>query len=117
MELVYWYSDVLAWMLLLCIAISVYFHMIYVLTDGGAQGISVLLAVNVVMILASGLILPKSYFPKWVQWFGSAMPLQIWTEYAIEVLFDQVTVTTVGWLFVITGIELGIGGIALCRKS
>lgn len=117
LELVYWYPDVLAGMLLLCIAISVYFHMIYVLTDGGVQGVSVLLAVNVVMILASGLILPESYFPKWVQCFGSVMPLRIWTEYAMEVLFDQVTVMSAVRLLAITGIELGIGGIALCRKS
>lgn len=117
LECVYWYSGALAGLLLLSVAISAYFHMIYVLANDGVRGISVLLAVNVGMILVSGLILPTAYLPKWAQCIGEVLPLGIWSAYARGVFYEQMTVGECVRLLIATGAELGIGGIILCRRS
>lgn len=117
LQLFYWTPDVLLSMFLLCITISAYFYMIYGLCDNGIQGASVLFAVNAAMILISGLILPLAYLPKGVQYLGNVMPLHIWSEYARECLFEYVQPISIMWLLIITGVELGIGGLVVCRKS
>lgn len=117
LELVYWYPLVLGNLLLLCISISAFFHLIFVLTGGGVQSITVLLAVNVSMILAAGLLLPSVYLPDWLEAIGTVLPLHIWMEYMEEILYGHTDAAVVGSICVLTVIELGTGGVVTCRKS
>lgn len=117
LKLLYWSSEMLVSTLLLCLTVSAYFYMIYGLCDNGMQGASVLFAANAAMILISGLILPSAYLPGSIQHIGNVMPLYIWSEYAREILFEYVQPASIIWLLIITGLELGIGGFVVCRRS
>ena len=87
------------------------------MTDGGVQGVTVLLAVSLVMVLVSGLIVPEAYLPQWLAPVGKTMPLHIWVQYTEALLYGRLTGAAVAPLFAVTGIGLGIGGIASCKKS
>lgn len=117
LELFYWYPGELLGWLPVGISISAFFYMVYEVTDGGVQGVTVLLAVSLVLVLLSGLILPEAYLPQWLVPVGKMMPLHIWVRYTEALLYGRLTGAAVALLFAVTGIELGIGGIASCKKS
>ncbi len=92
----------------LSVAMASYFHMIYALVGNGLHGAAVLLAVNIFMVIGSGLLMPAAYLPEPVGKIGAWLPLNIWSQFHRNLMFGTVswkeTIAMSGWLAAGAGI-------------
>ncbi len=103
-------------LLVLCLNFGAYFHLLYSLADEGIQGGVLLLAVNLLMIICSGLLLPAAYLPKWMAAAGKALPLTWWQEYGLELLFADVRFSKTALLLGTALMMTGLGAFSKWRK-
>ena len=78
-------------MMLLALAISVHFHLIYALAKDEKQGALLLLITSILLVLCSGLIVPQAYLPQVAQQIGNCSPLMGWSLVGQEMLFGELS--------------------------
>ena len=88
-------------MILLSIAISIHFHLVYTLAKDERQGALLLLVTSVLMVICGGLLIPQAYLPEIAQWIGNVTPLYGWSMIGQQMLFGEVSLASVatmmGW--------------------
>ncbi len=103
-------------MVVLALAMSVHFHMVYALGHDERQGAVILLITGIGMVLCAGLIVPSAYLPKPARVLGEMLPLHGWSLLGQEALYgnicESVPVAPLTWIL----IELGIGGYLSWQK-
>ncbi len=65
-------------LLLLAVMLSVYFHIVYAISNSGKVGRFVLIIINVTGALCSGLIIPTAYLASWTQSISDFLPMKYW---------------------------------------
>lgn len=108
-------------LLLLCISVAAYLHVIYALAGGSMSGTIFILVCNLVMIISSGTLIPAAFLPEAVSRFGAVSPLAFWNLYCSNLLFGEITLsTTLPVLFPVVGIVVvggAMGTVALWKNS
>ena len=94
-------------LLLISLAISVHFHLIYTWAKDAQQGALIVLITSILMVVCTGLILPASYLPGIAQVFGQYVPLYGWNVFA-QSIFYSIETSVLGIYFWLLA-ELGIG--------
>lgn len=79
----------LFWMILICMAVSVYFNIVYTVFGDGLTAPVFLLTVNMLMIVCSGAVIPVSYLPLAVEKISSFMPFNHLNRYCSQMLFHS----------------------------
>ncbi len=74
-------------LLLPCVSMAAYFHAVYACAGNRMQGMTAVLALNLIMVIGSGLLLPAAYLPEMVGRLGEWMPLHVWSRYCLDLLF------------------------------
>lgn len=83
-----WFDrEVLAGTLLLAAVIAAYFHLVYTVSGESTRGTVVLLAVNMLQVIASGVVIPTAYLPKLFEKIAPFFPLTFWDNYYLKLLF------------------------------
>lgn len=94
-----WYA-----LLLLCLGIAIYFHVLYELSGSSSQAAVFVFAVNVITISGAGVLIPEAYLGKGIAGISRFLPMKYWNVYATGMLEGELSkeaVTgTVFFLFV-----------------
>lgn len=94
-----WYA-----LLLLCLGIAIYFHVLYELSGSSSQAAVFVFAVNVITIIGAGVLIPEAYLGKEIAGISRFLPMKYWNVYAAGMLEGELSkeaVTgTVFFLFV-----------------
>lgn len=94
-----WYA-----LLLLCLGIAIYFHVLYELSGSSSQAAVFVFAVNVITISGAGVLIPEAYLGKEIAGISRFLPMEYWNVYAAGMLEGELSkeaVTgTVFFLFV-----------------
>lgn len=94
-----WYA-----LLLLCLGIAIYFHVLYELSGSSSQAAVFVFAVNVITIIGAGVLIPEAYLGKEIAGISHFLPMKYWNVYAAGMLEGEISkeaVTgTVFFLFV-----------------
>lgn len=96
-------------MLLLALAISVHFYLIYAIARDEKQGVLLQLITGILMVLCTGLIVPQAYLPEAAQRIGNLVPLYGWSLAGQEMLFGELSWTVLQIPLVWMVVELVIG--------
>lgn len=100
-----------------CLGIASYFHLIYALAGGENHGAVCLLAVNAVMMLCSGTIIPAAYLTKGLRMLGSFFPMQIWSQYEAGMLFQTLQGNAVIHILLLAVLTGGVGTLLLWKNT
>ena len=94
-----WYA-----LLLLCLGIAIYFHVLYELSGSSSQAAVFVFAVNVITIIGAGVLIPEAYLGKEIAGISRFLPMKYWNVYAAGMLegelFKEAVTGTVFFLFV-----------------
>lgn len=94
-----WYA-----LMLLCLGIAIYFHVLYELSGSSSQAAVFVFAVNVITIIGAGVLIPEAYLGKEIAGISHFLPMKYWNVYAAGMLegdLSKETVTgTIFFLFV-----------------
>lgn len=94
-----WYA-----LLLLCLGIAIYFHVLYELSGSSSQAAVFVFAVNVITIIGAGVLIPEAYLGKGIAGISRFLPMKYWNVYAAGMLegelFKEAVTGTVFFLFV-----------------
>lgn len=104
-----WFDrEVLAGTLLLAAVIAAYFHLVYTVSGESARGTVVLLAVNMLQVIASGVVIPTAYLPKLFEKIAPFFPLTFWDNYYLKLLFFGTNARDTKQLFLMLFEFLGV---------
>lgn len=94
-----WYA-----LLLLCLGIAIYFHVLYELSGSSSQAAVFVFAVNVITIIGAGVLIPEAYLGKEIAGISHFLPMKYWNVYAAGMLegelFKEAVTGMVFFLFV-----------------
>lgn len=94
-----WYA-----LLLLCLGIAIYFHVLYELSGSSSQAAVFVFAVNVITISGAGVLIPEAYLGKEIAGISRFLPMKYWNVYAAGMLegelFKEAVTGMVFFLFV-----------------
>lgn len=94
-----WYA-----LLLLCLGIAIYFHVLYELSGSSSQAAVFVFAVNVITSIGAGVLIPEAYLGKEIAGISRFLPMKYWNVYAAGMLegelFKEAVTGTVFFLFV-----------------
>lgn len=102
---------------LLCLSVTGFIHLCYQFLPGNSHSVIWFLIMSLIMILCSGILLPLSYLPKWIQPVGKVLPFQVWSGFMGRTLFDGSGTEGVLRLLEYTVVEYGIGALAIWKRS
>lgn len=99
-----WYA-----LLLLCLGIAIYFHVLYELAGSSSQAAVFVFAVNVITIIGAGVLIPEAYLGKAVTGITHFLPMKYWNAYAAGMLEGELSkeVVTGTVLFLLIGMAAG----------
>lgn len=104
-----WFDrEVLAGTLLLATVIAAYFHVVYTISGESTRGTVVLLAVNMLQVIASGIVIPTAYLPKLFEKIAPFFPLTFWDNYYLKLLFFGIDARDTKLLFLMLFGFLGV---------
>lgn len=104
-----WFDrEVLAGTLLLAAVIAAYFHLVYTISGESTRGTVVLLAVNMLQVIASGVVIPTAYLPKLFEKIAAFFPLTFWDNYYLKLLFFGTDASDTKQLFLMLFGFLGV---------
>ena len=101
---------------ILCISMASFFHMVYSIPEDSINGTVFLLILNTIMILSSGILLPSTYFPDYIDNVSVFFPLNYWNQYCREYIIGNGSLTMVFPLIGISIVSVGIGSVALWKN-
>lgn len=99
------------------LSIAVFIHLVYAIVGESTYAGGVMLAIDLFMVLGSGLIVPLAYYPKCIQMAGKMMPVTLWNRYLQQSLFGGSDSVILIWVAAGIVIEFVIGTGILCRKK
>lgn len=76
-----WYA-----LMLLCLGIAIYFHVLYELSGSSSQAAVFVFAVNVITIIGAGVLIPEAYLGKEIAGISHFLPMKYWNVYAAGML-------------------------------
>lgn len=104
-----WFDgEVLAGTLLLAAVIAAYFHLVYTISGESTRGTVVLLAVNMLQVIASGIVIPTAYLPKLFEKIAPFFPLTFWDNYYLKLLFFGTNARDTKRLFLMLFVFFGV---------
>lgn len=112
----FWEIRMIPGLFFLCLAFAVWYHVIYMLADQSMTGTLVLLAVEVLVVLGSGLLIPVDYLPEFMQVAGKYLPLYQWNQFSLNLLFGYADFSQ--WMKMAGWLTAGCAvGVLLCKKD
>lgn len=81
-----WYA-----LLLLCLGIAIYFHVLYELSGSSSQAAVFVFAVNVITIIGAGVLIPEAYQGKEIAGISHFLPMKYWNVYAAGMLEGELS--------------------------
>lgn len=81
-----WYA-----LLLLCLGIAIYFHVLYELSGSSSQAAVFVFAVNVITIIGAGVLIPEAYLGKEIAGISHFLPMKYWNVYAAGMLEGELS--------------------------
>lgn len=99
-----WYA-----LLLLCLGIAIYFHVLYELSGSSSQAAVFVFAVNVITIIGAGVLIPEAYLGKEIAGISHFLPMKYWNAYAAGMLEGEMPKEAVAGtvLFLLIGMAAG----------
>ena len=76
-----WYG-----LLLLCLGIAIYFHVLYELAGSSSQAAVFVFAVNIITIIGTGVLIPETYLGREIAGISRFLPMKYWNAYAAGML-------------------------------
>ncbi len=101
---------------ILCMVIAAYFHLVYSLVPHYTQGAVLLLCLNMVLLLCSGIPVPVSYLPEAAAWIGSLLPVETAHQYLILSLEGIFWGKELAVLLMVLVIETALGTFLAWKK-
>lgn len=97
------------WMILLCVSIAIYFHVLYSIAGNGSQGSVLLFAVNCLTSLGTGILIPTEYLGTGLKTVSRLLPMNCWNQLCTQIMTGRVEMTTVIVLcgYLMTGVAIG----------
>ena len=99
-----WYG-----LLLLCLGIAIYFHVLYELAGSSSQAAVFVFAVNIITIIGTGVLIPEAYLGKEIAGISRFLPMKYWNAYAAGMLEGEISKKSVAGtvLFLLMGMAAG----------
>lgn len=99
-----WYA-----LLLLCLGIAIYFHVLYELSGSSSQAAVFVFAVNVITISGAGVLIPEAYLGKEIAGISRFLPMKYWNVYAAGMLEGEIPKDSVAGtvFFLLMGMAAG----------
>lgn len=99
-----WYA-----LLLLCLGIAIYFHVLYELSGSSSQAAVFVFAVNVITISGAGVLIPEAYLGKGIAGISRFLPMKYWNVYAAGMLEGELSKESVAGtvFFLLMGMAAG----------
>ena len=99
-----WYA-----LLLLCLGIAIYFHVLYELSGSSSQAAVFVFAVNVITISGAGVLIPEAYLGKEIAGISRFLPMKYWNVYAAGMLEGELSKDSVAGtvFFLLMGMAAG----------
>ena len=99
-----WYA-----LLLLCLGIAIYFHVLYELAGSSLQAAVFVFAVNIITIIGAGVLVPEAYLGKEIAGISRFLPMKYWNAYAAGMLEGEIPKEAVSGtaFFLLIGVAAG----------
>lgn len=99
-----WYA-----LLLLCLGIAIYFHVLYELSGSSSQAAVFVFAVNVITSIGAGVLIPEAYLGKEIAGISRFLPMKYWNVYAAGMLEGELSKDSVAGtvFFLLMGMAAG----------
>lgn len=96
-------------LLLLCLGIAIYFHVLYELAGSSSQAAVSVFAVNLITIVGAGILVPEAYLGKKIAGISHFLPMKYWNAYAAGMLEGELSKEAVTGtvLFLLIGMAAG----------
>lgn len=100
-----WYG-----LLLLCLGIAIYFHVLYELAGSSSQAAVFVFAVNIITIIGTGVLIPEAYLGREIAGISRFLPMKYWNAYAAGMLEGEMSKEAVAGtvLFLLIGMAAGM---------
>ena len=107
-----WYA-----LLLLCLGIAIYFHVLYELSGSSSQAAVFVFAVNVITIIGAGVLIPEAYLGKEIAGISHFLPMKYWNVYAAGMLEGEISKKSVAGTVLFLLMVMAAGGFLSWRNE
>lgn len=107
-----WYA-----LLLLCLGIAIYFHVLYELSGSSSQAAVFVFAVNVITIIGAGVLIPEAYLGKEIAGISHFLPMKYWNVYAAGMLEGELSKDSVAGTVFFLLMGMAAGGFLFWRNE
>ena len=107
-----WYA-----LLLLCLGIAIYFHVLYELAGSSSQAAVFVFAVNIITIIGTGVLIPEAYLGREIAGISRFLPMKYWNAYAAGMLEGEMPKEAVAGTVLCLLIGMAAGTLLSWRKG
>lgn len=104
-------------LLLLCLGIAIYFHVLYELSGSSSQAAVFVFAVNVLTIIGAGILIPEAYLGKGIAGISHFLPMKYWNAYTAGMLEGELSKEAVTGTVFFLFIGMAAGGFLSWRNE